>query len=160
MKKFVNTGKTSYKTFTGTFKPLNPSKYIGKTLPIFRSSWEAKAFISLDKNQKVIKWGSECFVIPYIDSTRGNTTHRYIIDLYFEIININNEIEKWLIEIKPYNQSTITKQMTSKLSSEKLLARQLIVERNQCKWKFATQFAKSKNMHFGVWTEKGIEKIC
>jgi len=83
-----------------------------------------------------------------------------VIDLYFEVMNIEGKLDKWLIEIKPYNQSTLTKNMTSKLSSDKLLARQLIVERNQCKWNFAIQFAKSKNMHFGVWTEKGIEKLC
>ena len=65
----------------GIYTPQNIQKYIGKNLPTYRSSWELKAFISLDRNPKISKWGSENFVIPYIDTTRNNETHRYIIDI-------------------------------------------------------------------------------
>jgi hypothetical protein len=92
-------------TKKGIYLPQNPSKYIGKQQPRYRSSWELKAFISLDKNPKVIHWGSESIIIPYIDTTRNNTQHRYYVDLFFEVIDVNGISHKWLIEIKPYNQS-------------------------------------------------------
>lgn len=40
----------------GVFTPRNMQKYVGSSLPTFRSSWELKAFISLDKNDKILKW--------------------------------------------------------------------------------------------------------
>ena len=119
-----------------------------------------RAFISLDKNINVVKWGSENFVIPYIDKTRNNETHKYIIDLFFEIKTVENKIPiKWLLEIKPQNQS-VTPKMTKRKSVEKLLYETMIVERNHCKWKAAVHFCKSKGWHFGIYTEKGITKLC
>ena len=55
----------------GTYSPINKDKYCGRALPIYRSGWELKAFIGLDKNPKVKKWGSETLSIPYSDKTRG-----------------------------------------------------------------------------------------
>lgn len=146
-------------TRSGIYTPKNIEKYIGKQLPRYRSSWELKAFISLDNNEKVLKWGSESIIIPYIDSTRNNSTHRYIVDLFFEVQDINNNLHKWLIEIKPYNQSVPPK-ITKRKSQQKLLQQQLIVEKNKCKWNAAIAFCKSKGWHFGVWTEKGINQMC
>jgi hypothetical protein len=40
----------------GSYTPLCKDKYVGTALPVFRSGWELKAFISLDKNPKIIKW--------------------------------------------------------------------------------------------------------
>ena len=144
---------------SGTYTPKNQLKYIGKQLPHYRSGWELKAFISLDNNLKVLKWGSESIIIPYIDTTRYNTTHRYIVDLFFEVKDINNINHKWLIEIKPYNQS-VTPKITKRKSQQKLLEQQIIVQRNKCKWNAAITFCKARNWHFGVWTEKGINQMC
>lgn len=139
---------------------MNIKKYVGKKLPIYRSTWELRAFISLDKNPNVVRWGSENFIIPYIDKTRNNETHRYVIDLFFEIGTTENNIPiKWLIEIKPYNQS-ITPKVTKRKSPEKLLYESMVVERNHCKWNAAIHFCKARGWHFGVYTEKGITKLC
>ena len=139
---------------------MNIKKYVGKKLPIYRSTWELRAFISLDKNANVVRWGSENFVIPYIDKTRNNETHRYVIDLFFEIGATKDGLPiKWLIEIKPYNQS-ITPKVSKRKSPEKLLYESMIVERNHCKWKAAIHFCKARGWHFGVYTEKGITKLC
>lgn len=148
-----------YYTKNGIYTPFNKEKYIGKALPHYRSSWQLKAFISIDKNPKIIKWGSEAIIIPYIDSTRNYSSHRYIVDLFFQIKDINNIIQTWLIEIKPYNQS-VSPTISKRKSQAKLLAEQLIVENNQCKWKAAINFCKSKNWHFGVWTQRGINQMC
>lgn len=139
---------------------MNIKKYVGSKLPIYRSTWELRAFISLDKNPNVIRWGSENFIIPYIDKTRNNESHRYVIDLFFEVGASENGLPiKWLIEIKPYNQS-ITSKASKRKSPEKLLNEAIIVERNHCKWNAAIHFCKSKGWHFGVYTEKGITKLC
>lgn len=145
----------------GVYTPKNMKKYIGSSLPVFRSSWELKAFISLDNNDKILKWGSENFVIPYIDETRNNETHRYVIDLFFEIADYTQDGRpiKWLIEIKPESQSVMPKQ-TGRKNIQKLIAESAIVKRNQCKWRSAVAFCKSKGWHFGVYTEKGITKLC
>ena len=139
---------------------MNMKKYVGKKLPIYRSTWELRAFISLDKNPNIVRWGSENFIIPYIDKTRNNETHRYVIDLFFEIGTSENNLPiKWLIEIKPYNQS-ITRKATKSKSPEKLLYESMVVERNHCKWNAAIHFCKARGWHFGVYTEKGITKLC
>ena len=39
----------------GQYTPMNLKKYIGKKLPIYRSTWELRAFISLDRNENVLK---------------------------------------------------------------------------------------------------------
>lgn len=146
-------------TKKGIYTPINLSKYIGNQMPRYRSSWQLKAFISLDKNDKVLHWGSEAIIIPYIDKTRNNTNHRYIVDLYFQIKDINGILQKWLIQIKPYNQSVQPK-ISKRKSPQKLLQQQLIVLQNKCKWEAATYFCKNKGWHFGIWTEKGINQIC
>ena len=111
----------------GQYTPMNLKKYVGNKLPIYRSTWELRAFISLDKNPNVVRWGSENFIIPYIDKTRNNESHRYVIDLFFEIGTSENSLPiKWLIEIKPYNQS-ITPKATKRKSPEKLLYEAMVV---------------------------------
>ncbi len=145
----------------GTYKPQNMQKYIGNSLPVFRSSWELKAFMSLDKNDKILKWGSENCVIQYVDETRNNEVHRYVIDLFFEIANYTQDSKpiKWLIEIKPENQSIMPKASKRK-KLDKIIAESIIVKRNHCKWKAAVAFCKAKGWHFGVYTENGINKLC
>ena len=143
----------------GKYSPINKAKYVGQGDPTYRSSWELKAFISLDKNPSILKWGSESIIIPYYDSTRNNEYHRYIVDLFFEVPTKDGKGEKWLIEIKPHNQSVAPKASKRK-SPEKLLYESLVVKRNQDKWAAAAKFCKRRNWHFGVWTEKGITKIC
>jgi hypothetical protein len=142
----------------GRYNPINKDKYIGKANPIYRSGWELKAFISLDKNPLIKKWSSESINIPYVDTTRNNELHHYIVDLFFEISN-EKSTENWLIEIKPYNQSVMPKSSKRK-SIEKLIYESIIVKRNQNKWNAAITFCKRKYWHFGVWTEQGITKCC
>ncbi len=144
----------------GTYTPINKEKYIGSGLPTFRSSWELKAFMSLDRNDKILRWGSENIVIRYIDETRNNECHRYIIDLFFEIADAKKDGRpiKWLIEIKPENQSVMpVNNGRRKLS--KIIEESVIVKRNHCKWKAAVEFCRSPGWHFGVYTEKGITKL-
>ena len=146
----------------GVYTPQNLSKYVGAQLPKYRSSWELRAFMALDRNEKVLKWGSENFVIPYIDTTRGNEPHRYVVDLFFEIAEYtqNGAPIKWLIEIKPQAQATPRKIPKKPKNPTKFINEAIVVERNKCKWTAAVSFCKSRGWHFGVYTEKGITKLC
>ena len=51
--------------YQGTYKPMNPEKYIGNKDPYYRSSWEKKAMVYFDSNSNVLAWGSETIAIPY-----------------------------------------------------------------------------------------------
>jgi hypothetical protein len=145
----------------GIYKPINRSKYIGAEFPIFRSSWELKAFISLDRNDKILRWGSENVSIYYIDETRNNERHQYIIDLFFEIADVKKDGRpiKWLLEIKPERHSIMPQSKKGKKLSN-VISESIIVKRNHCKWRAAVEFCKSKGWHFGVYTENGISKLC
>lgn len=142
----------------GTYTPICKDKYVGKSLPIFRSGWECKAFIQLDRNPKIIKWGSQSVIIPYMDSTRGKETHRYIVDLFFVTMNQQGQEQKWLIEIKPYNQSVPPKPSKRK-SPARIIQQGIVYQRNHDKWEAAITFCKKRGWHFAVWTEKGINKL-
>ena len=149
----------SYHTKSGNYNPIYKNKYIGKSLPHYRSGWQLKAFISIDKNPKITKWSSQAIVIPYLDSTRNYSSHQYVVDLYFQIIDANKNKQVWLIQIKPYNQS-VTPSPSKRKSQQKLLQQQLIVENNKCKWKAAIAFCKARGWHFGIWTQRGINQMC
>ena len=64
--------------YSGTYRMLNPSKYIGNTAPFFRSGWEFKFGRFLDLNDNVVKWACEYSktVIPYKYPDGSN--HRYV----------------------------------------------------------------------------------
>ena len=85
--------------------------------------------------------------------------HWYIPDLFFSVIDLNGVEQKWLIEIKPYNQS-VTPKFSKRKNPQKALAEQIVVQRNHDKWEATIQFCKSKGWHFGIMTEKGIERLC
>ena len=84
--------------------------------------------------------------------------HRYIVDLFFITKDINGIEQKWLIQIKPYNQSVPPK-VTKRKSSSKLLYETAVYQRNRDKWKAALTFCKNKNWKFAVWTQRGINVI-
>jgi len=55
-----------HKAYKGKFHPNNPRKYKGNVRNIiYRSMWERMLMVQLDRNEKVIEWGSEEIVIPY-----------------------------------------------------------------------------------------------
>lgn len=142
----------------GTYTPICKDKYVGKSLPIFRSGWELKAFIQLDRNPKILKWGSQSVIIPYLDSTRGRQMHRYIVDLFFETRNVQGQNQKWLVQIKPQCQSTPPKPSARK-SQAKIIQQSIIYQRNHDKWEAAIGFCKKRGWHFAVWTQKRIKQL-
>lgn len=112
---------------------------------IYRSSYELKFIMWLENNNKVKRWGSECFYIPYLYF--DGTTHKYYPDYFVEMVDGS----KMVIEIKPYNQ-------TQKPINENSWAAKEYAK-NICKWKAAMDFCESKGYIFKVLTEKTINQL-
>jgi hypothetical protein len=143
----------------GLYQPINVSKYVGEINKIFyRSSLELKFMVFCDKNDKVVKWSSEPFSIPYFN-VLDEKIHQYYIDFWI-LLNENNVLNKYLIEIKPDSQ---TKEpiFETKYNTPKRLKNYIYEKKNYivntCKWKSAIEFSKLNNMQFKILTEKDLE---
>ena len=135
--------------------PQFPKKYNG-TLPIIsRSRLETKFMQWCDFNQNVINWGSESFIVMYVDASRNNTIHKYFIDFNVTIRETNGKLTKYLIEIKPYSQTRPPK-LTKRTNPESYKKRMMEYIRNCCKWKAASALAEKMGIKFLVITEKNL----
>lgn len=135
----------------GIYKLKNPKKYIGNPDNItYRSSWEKRAFNWLDTSPKILKWNSEEVVINYLSKLDGRI-HRYFVDLYFEAKDKDGNIKKILAEVKPYAQTI--KPIEGK-NRQTYINACITYQRNQDKWKYCREFAKSKGLQFVLLTER------
>lgn len=147
---------SNYKKFKqGTFTPRNREKFMGNTLPTYRSSFELKFMLWCDKNTNVIEWGSENVVIPYF-SPIDNRTRMYFVDNYVKIVE-GDKITRYLIEIKPYSQTVppVVKPNSRKKKSS-IIYEQYNYVTNQSKWKAARDFAEKKGYKFLILTENEL----
>ena len=138
----------------GIYKVKNKEKYIGTKDPTYRSSWELRVFEIFDLSEKVVKWGSETVVIPYISPLDGRT-HRYMVDLVVEYLDKDGNSIKQLIEIKPLKE-TIPPKNTKNKKRSTLIREVLTYQKNLTKWKFAQKWGESRGMKFRILTEKII----
>lgn len=142
------------KTYKGKFKPTNLSKYRGDLDNIvYRSLWELKFMKWCDQKESVLEWGSEIIVVPYI-SPIDLKVHRYFVDFYIKVKNKEENLEKYLVEIKPEKFTkppTIPKNKTKRFIDEVF---QYGI--NDAKWKAAFEFCQDRNMKFVILTEKDL----
>lgn len=152
-------GKRKFKR--GYYQPINEHKYIQpkdktmnkKPIPEYRSSYELQAMRYADANPAIIKWGAECFTIPYIKPT-DMQQHRYYIDMYLEF----SSGDKFLVEIKPFAE-TIPPKPPRKSSDKADYYYQLALQTyavNQAKWSAAKRFGEMNNMKFIILTEREL----
>jgi hypothetical protein len=154
----------------GFYTPINKDKYIepkGKdeVRPYFRSSYEERVFVWADLNKNILRWCSECIVIPYQMMEWSEKyekhilkKHKYITDLYCEIKDSKGQITKWLIEVKPLKQTLEPKQPKRKTEKalRRYIAEQAIYQKNTAKWAAAKQYALDHGMNFKILTETEI----
>src|ERR1700756_855964 len=88
----------------GIFTPTNPSKYVGKTPIVYRSSLELTFFRFLDSHSSVIEWSSESLIIPYYNPLKKRMC-RYYPDVVATFKQNDGTIKTEIIEIKPYKQT-------------------------------------------------------
>lgn len=142
-------------TLKGKFIPRNVAKYRGdyKNI-IYRSSWELKFMKYCDLNINILEWGSEEVVIPYRSPLDGKV-HRYFVDFYIKVKDINGNIQKYLIEVKP-------KKQTKEPKPQKRMTKKYIYEvteyvKNQAKWDAAKDYCDDRNYKFMIITEDELK---
>lgn len=139
---------------SGIYTPINPEKCLdNKQKFVYRSSYEMNFFRFCDLNPKVIKWGAEVTVIPYICKTDGKL-HRYYIDNKLILENSKGELKTYLIEIKPYNQ-TIAPKPSKRKKKQTVLYESFQYLKNQSKWNSASQYCLENGFIWCILTEKG-----
>jgi di/tripeptidase len=142
-------------TLKGKFSPKNIHKYRGDYKKIiYRSSWELKFMKYCDEKDYVLEWGSEEIVIPY-RSPLDNRIHRYFVDFYVKIKDSNNNINKYLIEIKPKKQTQEPKIPKRKTKSYIYEVTEYV--KNQAKWSAAENFCLDRKWKFMILTEDNLK---
>ena len=129
---------------------------------IYRSALEWRWMYKLDKNDEVVRWGSECITIPYVKPETGRV-HRYYPDLMVEFRNGS----KHLVEIKPEKEiklvqeyietGVLPKRIKTKFPNEKpstFVYRVKAWATNVAKWKACEEFCRKKGWKFVKIGEK------
>ena len=140
--------------YKGRYNPVNPKKYKGNPQNIiYRSLWERKFMVYCDTNDKVLEWGSEEIIIPYISPWDGKV-HRYFPDFYIKVKQSSGNLKKFIIEVKPKKQTRPPKPVVRKTKRWINEVRTFGV--NEAKWKHATKWCKDNDMEFKILTEEEL----
>ena len=142
-------------SYKGKYRPSHPNKYRGDyTNIIYRSLWELKFMKYCDLNDSILEWGSEEVVIPY-RSPLDNRIHRYFVDFYIKVEDMNGQIKKYLIEVKPKRQTTPPPK--PKRQTKRYISEVTEYAKNQAKWKAATEFCEDRQWSFMIITEDELK---
>ena len=138
--------------YSGRYIPTNPKKYRGNPSQIiYRSLWERKLMVYCDRNEKILEWGSEEVIIPYL-SPWDNKIHRYFPDFYMKVKQNSGGVKKFIIEVKPKYQCKPPvknpKRKTKKWYND---VKNYVI--NEAKWKSANEFCLDNGMEFKILTE-------
>ena len=137
--------------YSGRYHIINPKKYVGDPSKIFyRSLWERKFMVYCDNNDKIIEWGSEEIVIPYLSPWDGKM-HRYFPDFYIKVQQSDGKLKKFIIEVKPKRQTRPPKPVLRK--TKKFIKEVRTFGINEAKWKYAKAWCEHNNMEFKILTE-------
>ena len=141
-------------SYKGRYNPVNPKKYKGNPQNIiYRSLWERKFMVYCDTNDKVLEWGSEEIIIPYI-SPWDSKVHRYFPDFYIKVKQSSGNIKKFIIEVKPKKQTRPPKPVERK--TKRWIKEVRTFGINEAKWKHATKWCKDNDMEFKILTEEEL----
>ena len=140
-------------SYKGKYKPSYPQKYKGDpTNVIYRSLWERKFMVYCDKNENILEWSSEEIALPY-KSPLDNRIHRYFPDFYIKVKE-GNQIQKYLVEIKPKRQVSEPKVPKRKTKGYIYEVKEYV--KNQAKWKSAQEFCEDRQWKFKIMTEDDL----
>jgi len=141
-------------SYKGKYQPSYPKKYKGDpTNIIYRSLWERKFMVYCDTNENIIEWGSEEIALPY-RSPIDNKVHRYFPDFLIKVKESNEQIKKYLIEIKPKRQTTPPPK--PQRQTKKYLYEAYEYAKNQAKWEAAKEWCADRGYEFKVLTESEL----
>jgi hypothetical protein len=131
----------------GFYQPKFPEKFIGNTLPTYRSGWENTVMQFFDNHPNVKFWSSESVSIPYHDPVTGKN-RKYIPDflVVYETIDKKRIVE--MVEVKPSKETGMKKVKGAKAQS--------VIATNQAKWASAIKYCEQNGIKFRVITELEI----
>jgi len=132
----------------GRYTVKNKHKYVGKSVPKYRSGWELTFMMFCDNHEGVIQWASEAIQVPYKNPLTGKQTV-YIPDFFVVYQDKFGNKKAEIVEIKPKKQSLIE----SRLASAKEKATVAI---NHAKWAAAMAYCKRIGCSFRVITEDDL----
>lgn len=138
----------------GYFNPQNDNKYRGSRPIVYRSGLELNFYRWCDRNDRVLQWGSESVVIPYI-SPKDGRMHRYFVDSIL-VLRTDNGAKKFLVEIKPDKQTRPPEQ-SSRKSKKNVLYEQITWAVNASKWDAAKHWCTKNGFEFVILTEKDLK---
>ena len=133
----------------GQYTVKDSTKYVGRSEPRYRSSWEWAFMNFCDTNEHIMQWASEPVRIPYRHPLTGKMT-TYVPDFIVTYRGPNNTTRAELIEIKPKKQSLIEDKMNSRDRA--------VVAINYAKWDAAQKWCKANGLTFRIITEDQIFK--
>ena len=138
----------------GIYRPFHPEKYRGDPSNIvYRSLWELRVMMYLDKNANVLSWGSEEIVIPYFDPTTMKN-RRYFPDFFAEVKGPDNIVRHIIMEIKPFKETIPP--TTRKRQTKRYIMEMATYAVNDAKFEAARKFCDLKGWEFKVITEKEL----
>jgi hypothetical protein len=132
----------------GRFEVKNPDKYVGKKVPLARSSWEFVMMKMLDEHQGVESWASESVQIPYRDPFTGKYTI-YVPDFFVVYVDRNGKKHAELIEVKPLSQTKLENVGKSLYNQQQYI-------KNMAKWEAAAAWCKQQGVRFRIVNEGDI----
>ena len=133
----------------GIFIANNKDKCLNTTC-VYRSSYELHLMQMLDQSKNVQKWGSEKLIINYI-SPFDKSKHRY----YPDFVVVLNDNSKYIIEIKPKNQTKPPKNSRNK-KPQTLLYEQTMYYLNVAKWSAAKKYCDRNGYKFLLLDESHL----
>ncbi len=132
----------------GRFEVKNPDKYVGKKVPLARSSWEFVMMKMLDEHDGVQSWASESIQIPYRDPFTGRYTI-YVPDFFIVYVDRNGKKHAELIEVKPLSQTKLEAVGKSLYNQQQYI-------KNMAKWEAANAWCKQQGVRFRIINEGDI----
>ena len=137
-----------------TYKPVFPEKYIGKELPVIRSSWEESFMKYCDMTPSIVKWASEPIAIEYTDPV-SQKDRRYYPDFMLKIKDKEGKETIHIVELKP--ERDIKPPVKGKNKSEKTLIKEASTyHTNMAKFRAAMLYCKKRHIEFHVLSEKSL----
>lgn len=137
----------------------HPEKYIAQNKQIVcRSSYEIKFAKWCDGNKNVLEWSSEEVVIPYYFEI-DDKFHRYFVDYWLKILQKDNTVKEFLIEVKPFDQTKEPKK--PKRKTKGYINNVVSWIRNSSKWEAAKNYClkeqkNGRNIEFKIVTERDL----
>ncbi len=125
-----------------------PEKYVGVTMPTYRSSWEWSFMRFCDTNPSIQKWASEAVKIPYRDPLTGKQTI-YVPDFFIQYVDKMGKMNVELIEVKPASQTILERVGKNKYNQAQYV-------KNQAKWQAANIWCKQQGIKFRILNENDL----